>query len=307
MDMREKIRVWIFVLGLAVVLPGLLLKILPGAPAQEAEQETTSQRQQKQVYIKLLQEDGTYRDVELEEYVRGVVAAEMPEDFEVEALKAQSVLARTYGLKRQAAGDKHPQGALCTQSSCCQAYRQEESYSEKICSAVEATAGLVLTYDGQLIEATYFSCSGGSTEDAAAVWGVDIPYLQATISPGEEHTKHYVTTVQMDMDVFSSRLGVDWKAGGIGVPSYTDGGGIRTVTIGGKEFTGVQLRQLLGLKSTAIQMTVVGDQVIITTKGFGHRVGMSQYGADAMAVAGSTYDQILSYYYQGTLLTRHQP
>ena len=298
----KNLRVWIYVLVLAVVLPGIILKFYP----KEQEKPPISVEQQEDaVQIQLLREDGTISPVELEEYVLGVVAAEMPADFAPEALKAQAVLARTYALKRSTATDKHPDGALCTVSSCCQAY-SDQAAADSVRDAADATKGLVLTYGGSLIEATYFSCSGGYTEDAAAVWGTDVPYLQAVASPGEEASSHYVTTTKVPVGEFSDCLGVSLTDGGIGQPIYTDGGGIASVNIGGKEFTGVQLRQLLELKSTAIQMNVVGDQVIITTKGYGHRVGMSQYGADAMAVSGSTYEQILAHYYPGTESCDHK-
>lgn len=305
--MMKNVRVWIYALTLAVVLPGILLKILP--QEDKAVPELTEAESHQQTMISLLQEDGTVSQVELEAYVLGVVAGEMPAEFEIEALKAQAVLARTYALKRSTAVDKHPQGTLCTESSCCQAYCPEEKRDmplDKIQEAVSTTEGQVLTYSNALIEATYFSCSGGYTEDAAAVWGTDVPYLQAVASPGEEKSAHFVTTTKMSTKEFCSRLGVDLSQGGIGQPVYTDGGGIETVTIGGKEFTGVQLRQLLGVKSTALKMSIVADQVVITAKGYGHRVGMSQYGADAMAVSGSTYEQILAYYYPGTQLNDHK-
>ena len=294
----KNLRVWIYVLVLAVVLPGVILKLYPRNQPSESVPVKDSE---ESVQIRLLQEDGTVSQLDLEEYVLGVVAAEMPADFEPEALMAQAVLARTYGLKRSTATDKHPEGGLCTVSSCCQAYSTQTA-ADSVRQAVDTTKGLVLTYGGSLIEATYFSCSGGYTEDAAAVWGTDVPYLQAVASPGEEESSHYVTTTKVLVSEFSERLGVSLADGGIGQPVYTDGGGIASINIGGKEFSGVQLRRLLELKSTAIQMNVVGDQVIITAKGYGHRVGMSQYGADAMAASGSTCEQILAHYYPGTAL-----
>lgn len=260
--------------------------------------------------------EGTICRLPLEEYITSVVLREMPADFEPEALKAQAVVARTYTLRRSAAGGKHPGGDICTDPSCCQGYWEEAAYIEsggteeslqKVKSAVNATAGQVLTYQGKLIEATYFSCSGGMTEDAAAVWGSDLPYLQAVKSPGEEKATHYTDTVSFTGKEFQDKLGIKLSGSPerwIGKVTYTDGGGVATMQIGGEEYTGTQLRQKLGLRSTAFVMTAVGNTVTVTTKGFGHRVGMSQYGADAMAVSGSTYAQILAHYYQGTELVR---
>lgn len=277
-------------------------------------QETIPSHQE--MMVRVCMEDGTILEKPLEEYIAEVVLREMPADFESEALKAQAVVARTYTLRRSATGDKHPGGDICTDSSCCQGYWAEEEFLksggteedlQKIKAAVIATAGQVLTYGGKLIEATYFSCSGGMTEDAAAVWGSDLPYLQAVKSPGEEKATHYTDTASFTAEKFQEKLGIKLSGSPetwIGKVTYTDGGGVATMQIGGREYTGTQLRQKLRLRSTAFVMTAVGNTVTVTTKGFGHRVGMSQYGADAMAVTGSTYAQILAHYYQGTELVR---
>jgi len=175
--------------------------------------------------------------------------------------------------------------------------------------AVESTRLQVLYYNGELIEATYFSCSGGLTEDAEAVWGSEIAYLRSVQSPGEEAATHYTDTVTFYVHEMASRLGIsspqnsyDW----IKNISYTDGGGVDSIQVGDVEFRGTAFRQLLGLRSTAFAITTLGNTVTITTKGFGHRVGMSQYGADAMAVQGSTYEQILHHYYQGVELAEYR-
>lgn len=259
--------------------------------------------------------DGTVTEMDMDGYLIGVVLAEMPASFEMEALKAQSVVARTYTQKAYTTGGKHGNGAVCGVASCCQAYISEADYLEKggtrenidrIKTAVAQTSGYVLTYEGDLIEATYFSCSGGTTEDAAAVWGTDFPYLRSVASPGEEDAVYFTDTVTFTREEFQSALGItldenssNWFRG----VSYTNGGGVETIEIGGKGFTGTQLRTLLGLRSTAFTMTPEEGGIKVTTRGYGHRVGMSQYGADAMAVTGSTFEEILAYYYQGTDLT----
>lgn len=256
--------------------------------------------------LQVLMTDGTVQKMALENYVLGVVLGEMPASFETEALKAQAVVARTYALREK----RHPNANICTDHTCCQAYCAPETYTggkealEKVRAAVLATAGQVVTYQGALIEATYFSCSGGKTEDAAAVWGQSLPYLQAVDSPGEEKAANYLKTVSMSAGEFSAAFGglsgapSTW----IGKITYTNGGGVDTISIGGSVYKGTQVRQKLGLRSTAFVITVVGSSVTITTKGSGHRVGMSQYGADAMAVTGSGYEDILSHYYPGTKL-----
>lgn len=311
---------------LGMVLPWLLFAAVEETLPDETEatqttQETQPQTEQTQaaqsqeaVYLPVVMEDGALREMELDEYLTCVVLAEMPASFETEALKAQAVVARTYALKHYASGGKHDGGAVCTDASCCQAYREASDFLDsggteeqlsKVSNAVLQTHGQVLTYNGELIEATYFSCSGGRTEDALAVWGTDVPYLQAVDSPGEEAATHYIDTVSFDSSEFAALLGADLTGDSgtwLGNVTYTDGGGVDTIEIGGETYSGTTVRQLLGLRSTAFVMTAVGSRITVTTKGFGHRVGMSQYGAEAMAVDGSSYDQILTYYYQGTAL-----
>jgi len=261
--------------------------------------------------IRLLENDGSVTILPLEEYILSVVLKEMPANFNLEALKAQAIAARTYTLKCQAHGGKHATADVCSDPSCCQAYITEDAYLNnggekesvvRIKSAVTATEGLILLYNGQLIEATYFSTSGGMTESAVSVWGSEIPYLQATGSPGEEVSTHYLTTQFIEADDFEKALGIssaDYTGTYIQDIRYTDGGGIESLVICGKSFTGLELRKLLNLKSTAFSIVPTGNGITITTKGYGHRVGMSQYGANAMAMDGHSYTEILFHYYSG--------
>ena len=263
--------------------------------------------------IRVLTDESVAEEMELEEYLVGVVLAEMPVSFEPEAQKAQAVVARTFTL-RSAQRGKHAEAAVCMDSGCCQAYIAPEEYLEKggteegidrMRDAVEQTTGQVLTYEGALIEATYFSCSGGATEDAVAVWGTDVAYLRSVDSPGEEYATHYTDTVTYKADAFADALGLNLTGSPetwLGKATYTAGGGVDTMLIGGVSFKGTDLRKALGLRSTAFTMTAEGDCITVTTRGYGHRVGMSQYGADAMAAAGSSYEEILTHYYQGTVL-----
>lgn len=299
---------------LGMVVPGIVLGTaveygkrieIPSVPA------VTETKSRTELQVEVIMSDGGVKSMNLEDYLVGVVLAEMPASFETEALKAQAVVARTYTLKSAEAGVKHGSGSVCTDYACCQAYTAEEDYTggadalEKVRSAVYATAGEVLTYEGNLIEATYFSCSGGMTEDAVAVWGTDYPYLRSVDSPGEEGAAHYTDSVYFTAEEFQSRLGRELKGSPrswLGFTTYTAGGGVNTIRIGGEDYKGTDIRTKLGLRSTAFTMTADGDGITVDTKGFGHRVGMSQYGADAMAVRGNSYAQILAHYYQGTTL-----
>ena len=263
------------------------------------------------VNIRVLVDDAVVQ-MDLEEYVLRVVLGEVPADFEIEALKAQAVVARTFALKLNKS--KRHDGAVCTASGCCQAYQTEAGYlkkggteekMEKVRSAVEATRGKVLIYGGELINATYFSCSGGTTEDAVAVWGYDIPYLQSVQSPGEEAASTYYREKVLTPEEFRKALAVQLKGqpeSWFGKVTYTEGGGVDTMTIGGISYKGTTLRSLLGLRSTMFTVSVEKGNIVVRMKGYGHRVGMSQYGADAMALAGSNYREILAHYYVGTVL-----
>lgn len=262
--------------------------------------------------IQLLQADGQINTINMDDYITGVVLAEMPANFEEDALMAQAVAARTYTYKHRKGNTKHENADVCGNASCCQAYMSYETYLdgggtkesyERIRTAVYATTNEVLTYENELIEATYFSCSGGMTEAASFVWGTEYPYLIAQPSPGEESASVYTDSITISNQSFLSLLGMDTEQNvEIEHITYTDGGGIDKIKISGNTFTGVELRRLLNLRSTSIRISIIGDSVVITTQGYGHRVGMSQHGAEAMAVSGSTYEEILAYYYPGTEL-----
>jgi stage II sporulation protein D len=312
--MNKKMISVVLSLSLVILLPWATAVTLNNFNQQEAineemptvKTEATANRERT---ICVLMQSGELRQLDLEEYVLGVVLQEMPASFHDEALKSQAVVARTYAIRRMEQGGKHGGAAVCVDPSCCQAYIPPDKFAggiealSKVRDAVNASKCEVLLYDGELIDATYYSCSGGRTEEAYAVWGTDIPYLQSVESPGEEDAEHYTDTTTYSLEAFQDMLGVRFSErpeNWIQSVSYSNGGGVDTITICGHEFKGTQIRQMLGLRSTAFVINALGDTVTITTKGFGHRVGMSQYGADAMASKGNSYDQILTHYYPGT-------
>ncbi len=312
--MKEHLQDIALAVIFAVILPQLVVAMAvmryhDGKTPESTKLPETTTAQQPGMTVNVLTDDRV-REMTMEDYLTGVILQELPASFSLEAKKAQAVVARTYALRR-CASDKHS-GAVCTASSCCQAYIDpslylanggEQAAVDQAREAVEQTAELVLTYQGGLIEATYFSCSGGRTEDAVAVWGSDIPYLQSVESPGEEGAAHYVDSVTFSKGEFAAALNVNTDFG-IGRIERTAGGGVASIEVGDKTFTGVQMRQLLALRSTSFTITQLGDSVTVTTRGFGHRVGMSQYGADAMACNGSGFREILAHYYPGTELTQ---
>lgn len=306
---------------MGMVVPGLMLNIAAMGlrhrspiPEIQISIPAPTEPERDAVPILLRRDGSTVEIMDMDTYLVKVLLAEVPASFEAEALKAQAVAARTYAGKARETGGKHGDGSVCTSSGCCQAYLEPEDYLKQggteegidaIRAAVLATSGQYLQYEGELIEATYFSCSGGSTETALAVWGSDYPYLQAVDSPGEEEARWHTDRVTFTADQFFEALGMEPdenRQNWFGSVTRTEGGGVQTMVIAGEVFTGTQLRSLLGLRSTALDVAVSGDAISVTTRGYGHRVGLSQYGAEAMAAGGSTYEEILAHYYPGTEL-----
>lgn len=321
--MRNNLRNLLTAIVFGFVFPSIMLglffseKSRPPASIQTDCTVSVSETKaaEPEIYITICNENGQTEEMALEHYVSCVVLKEMPADFPTEALKAQAVAARTYVVRRIVTGQKHENAAVCTDPACCQAFCRPEDYIENggseesvqiVKQAVAQTAGEILCYDEMPIEATYFSSSGGMTEASVAVWGEDIPYLQATESPEAQAGDTQTRTICITRGELSLRLGIPVS----GKPdswfkdlTYTEGEGIATATVCGKVYTGTQLRSQLGLRSTAFSVEAGVDCVYITTRGYGHRVGMSQYGAQALADSGSTYLEILQHYYNGTKIS----
>lgn len=260
--------------------------------------------------ITIHRSSGSVITISLEEYVIGVVAAEMPASFNSEALKAQSVLARTYALKAKSSG-KTLTDTISTQSYIDTSQMQAKwgssynTYYNKIKNAVNATSGEYLTYNGTYIEAMYHSTNNGKTESSLDVFGNYYPYLISVTSEYDKSASSYLRTISMDLNTISSKLGLNLTSDSIiEIISYTDGSNIKQINIAGSTFTGKHVREALGLRSADFDISINGNNANITTRGFGHGVGMSQYGANGMANAGYGYQNILSHYYPGTVLKR---
>ncbi len=269
--------------------------------------------------LRVLQEDGTVEEMALSDYLWRVVAAEMPASFEPEALRAQAVCARTYSLWKMTAGSHAQEGAdLCTDSGCCQAYieperaqenwgGQAQAYTEKIAGAVADTADQVLTYEGSPIQAVFFSSSTASTEDAAQVWGNSLPYLVPVSSPEGEEVPNYHSTVTMSTQqlrdtVLASYPEADLSGAAsewITQVSYNASGRVASLEVGGVSMSGGAARNLFGLRSSCFQVEQEGENFTFSVTGYGHGVGMSQYGANAMAKQGSDWREIVTHYYTG--------
>ena len=250
----------------------------------------------------------------LEEYVKGVVASEMPAEFAKEALKAQALTARTYIVKQMMSDEKIklPENAVVADTEFFQVYKSDEElkktwgpeYSrkmKKIEEAVQETSGQILTYHGTPIDATFFSTSNGFTENSGAIWMNALPYLKSVESPWDKNSPKFSGKKVIPIAEFEAKLGVKVPGNGnIGeVTAYTEGKRVAKVNINGKEISGKDIREKLGLMSTDFTWERVGDKIVINTEGYGHGVGMSQYGANGMAEEGKKYQDIVQYYYQG--------
>ncbi|APH03407.1 stage II sporulation protein D [Bacillus weihaiensis] len=260
-------------------------------------------------------------NIPLEEYVVGVVASEMPADFELEALKAQALAARTY-ITKQMMNEKAlsaPEGSIVTDTQIHQVYKNVEElkkiwgkeYEEKInkiTEAVAATQGQILTYDNKPIDALFFSTSNGFTENSEAYWKEEIPYLRSVESTWDEESPKFYDQKIISVQEFEKKLGVSIEEGTVGkITELTPGKRVAKVEIGGKTFTGKDIREKLELKSSDFTWELKGDSIVIETEGYGHGVGMSQYGANFMAVDGKNYEEIVSYYYKGTEVGAAEP
>ena len=262
---------------------------------------------------------GKTEQVNVDDYLCNVVSAEMPADYEVEALKAQAIVARTYTIYK-VLNKKHDNADICDDSTCCQAWiskddrlaRWEESKREsnwqKICDCVNSTKGKVITYDNQPINAFFHSNSGGITEVPVNVWGgTGYPYLQSVETSGEDAYTQYSSEVIFTQEELINKLkekyddiSIDFSNDDdIKILEYTESSRVKTVKFGNHELSGVETRTLLGLRSTNFEIIKDGNNIKFSVKGYGHGVGMSQTGADSMAKQGSTAEEIIMHFYTG--------
>lgn len=267
-------------------------------PQKKGEVKQEEQKQPQMVHIK--RKDGTQTTLELETYLIGVVGSEMSADFELEALKAQAVAARTFAAQRNFQVDD---------STSSQVYQDDEQlkvvwgdhYEEcrsKIKAAIDDTKGKVLTYQDTYITAAFFSSCNGHTNNSEDYWKNASPYLRSVESPWDLEVEGNQQEVSFSMQEFSTKLGFQKSVSSISTPIKYPSGYVKTITIDGIVFTGREVREKLQLRSSAFALTKENGQIKITTYGFGHGIGMSQYGANAMAKQGKTWEEIVRHYYK---------
>jgi stage II sporulation protein D len=259
--------------------------------------------------------------LEMETYIAGVVAAEMPASFELDALKAQAVAARTFALKRMNVPNSnvkalHSDAQISTSPTTCQAWISDDEQRErwgkdytkwhqKIIQAVTETAGEVLCYDGVLIDPVYHaSCGGGATESAEYVWGNAKPYL-VSVPCNHPADQHSGVTMAISQAELMEKLDLQSNAVNVIAEERTPSNRLKTMLVGDNAIQGSALRNALGLKSTLIDWRIVGNQMIVTTNGYGHGAGMCQNGANYYAQLGYNYQQILQHYYRGAVLQKN--
>ncbi|RFB17308.1 stage II sporulation protein D [Bacillus sp. HNG] len=306
---------------LILLIPSMLVIPFSGKEAVKLAEERQSNPEPPQIASGPTVEVAVHRvsaqkieNVPLEDYVVGVLAKEMPAKFELEALKAQALAARTYVVRHMLSEEKIgvPDGADVSDTTNHQVYKSIEELKaewkgdydwkiKKITQAVKETQGQILTYDGAPIDAQFFSTSNGYTENSQDYYKNEYPYLKSVESPWDVNTEKFHDQVQISVADFEQKLGIKLGSGNdVGkVTARTQSNRVATVEIGGKSFTGREVRETLGLRSTDFSWERKGNNIVIKTKGYGHGVGMSQYGADGMAKDGKSYKEIVSHYYQG--------
>lgn len=334
----------ILVLIITIILPSVIVKTFSFVPRDKAvgqgfEEEYIQPKKQEKSnlitksepiekktldYISLFNPyTHTVSEIPIEDYVKGVVAAEMPAEFHIEALKAQAIAARTYAISRTIKfNDGHPEhksAPLCKAVHCQDYLSMEElrqihgekwieNYWDKIEEAVDSTKDILMYHDGEIIEPLYHSTSGGMTEDAINVFATDTPYLKGVISPYEEEAPKYKTVTTLTSDEFVNKIINKYPDSKISKSNFfekirviekTASGRIKKLAIDKTIIDGRELRDLFNLNST--NFTITYDQKLniidIVTYGYGHGVGMSQWGANGMAKRGNTYIDILKHYY----------
>lgn len=273
--------------------------------------------------------------IPLGEYLKRVVAGEMPPEFEMEALKAQFVVARTYTVRRMKQfGGKggcslHPEADVCADHTTSQAFMTLDelikkhgkltanSFWRRLSQAQAETAGQVLTYNGELIDALYHAVSGRATENAADYFTTAHPYLVSVDDRWGAHSPTLIAQRRFTPEEFARALGTGGKSPTLAVTAATKSGRspveitartasgrVKTVRVGDISLTGREFRERLGIRSTDFRVFTQGGELVVETYGNGHGIGMSQYGADGMARAGKSYEEILIHYYKGAIMSR---
>ena len=325
--MRKSIFLIIILIFLIFMLPVIFVNkptittISKEPIVQKEELQTIDYDYTKYSTIKLLHKDTEkVEEVKLDEYIACVVSAEMPVSYNIEALKAQAIVARTYTIYKIATSKKHSNADICDKSTCCQAWISKENRLKKwdedeakdnwnkIVQAVNETVGKIATYEGKPINAFFHANSGGKTQVPFYVWGgTGYPYLQVVETAGEENYKQYSSEAKFTKEEFIEKVKKEHKdfkidlkeENCIEIKERDKSDRVVTVKIGNLNLSGVETRTLLGLRSANFTVEITDEEVKFKVIGYGHGVGMSQTGADALAKQGKNCEEILKHFYTG--------
>lgn len=283
-------------------------------------EENNEPKEEKYDKVRLLHSNtNEVEELSMSQYLYGVVSSEMPASYEIEALKAQAVVARTYTIYQMLYNSgKHENADICDSYACCQAWitkedrfarweaQEAENNWNKIVEAVDSTKGKVIAYEGKPINAFFHSNSGGVTESSLNIWGgIDYPYLKSVETSGEDGYTQYSSQVVLTHQELLNKIKekysdcvIDFSQKDcVQILEYTSSGRVKTVKFGNKEISGTEARSLLGLKSTNFTYELTEKNITFYVKGYGHGVGMSQTGADSLAKIGSNYEEIIKHFY----------
>ena len=321
---RHAARVGLLLAALLFALPVFTVTVVRGQRASEQPEEPIHLLPPGEIdsarTLRVLDGD-TVTEMSFSDYLQGVLRAEMPASFQEDALRAQAVAARTYTYYKMQNGGNHGDTAdICTDHSCCQAFlgkdraadnwgKNAERYEAKIENAVSATDGQVMLYGGAPILAVFHSSSAGETWNSGEVWAQDLPYLQSVSSPEGEGVPNYYSTVELTEAEFREKFLAARPEADLSGPAsgwirdpVMDGVHVESVTIGGVSVSGPSVRSVFGLRSASFTAEAGDGKITFYVTGYGHGVGLSQYGANAMAEAGSTWREILEHYYTGVTI-----
>lgn len=286
------------------ILVGIILSVILCLCVPEIKKDTPKPFQEKEFVSVYDHEKGEIISMGVQEYVLKCLAKEMPATFEMEALKAQAVAIRSY-VACKMNSEKHDGAMVCTDFNCCMAFLHDlsslsEENQERLRKAVLETDGEILMYDKMPANAVFHAISAGKTENSKDVWSADLPYLRSVVSDVDKTIENYESTAIFSKGVIKDIFSVDTAE--ISEIKKTDAGYVKSLKIGGQIFSGTEIRKNLNLRSTAFDVSENGNDVIFNVKGYGHGVGMSQWGANEYAKKGLNYKEILEHYYKGCYL-----
>lgn len=326
--MKKSLCITIIIIFLIFLIPAIFTTkrvTKTNVETKDEKLKTIDYDYSKYSKIKLLHKDtNEVEEVNLDDYIACVVSAEMPVNYDIEALKAQAIVARTYTIYKITTSKKHDNADICDKSTCCQAWISKEDRLRKwkkegsnenwnkIIQAVNDTVGKIITYEGKPINAFFHANSGGRTEVPFYVWGGSgYPYLQVVETAGEENYSQYKSEVEFTKKEFEEKVKekhkdfkIDYKEKNcIEIEERDKSNRVVTVKLGNLKLSGVETRTLLGLRSANFEVEIKDDNIKFSVIGYGHGVGMSQTGADALAKQGKNYEEIIKHFYMGVEIT----